>query len=77
MNVKSLVMALLMGGAVWGCVNDEQGEGPCDRKKFACVNSCYKAGQGAACRACCNDAFLGCKQQGSYSFYACPDKDDP
>jgi hypothetical protein len=77
MNIAKFSVFFLLGAVAMGCVKDEAEEDSCDRRKFACMNSCYKAAQGAACRACCNDAFVGCKSGGSFSFYVCPDKDDP
>lgn len=77
MVIARLVIIFLLGAVVAGCVKDEADEDSCDRRKFACMNSCYKAGQGSACRACCNDAFLACKGGGPFSFFSCPDKDDP
>lgn len=79
MNLVKFVMILVMGGAVGGCVPDDEGslDARCDRRAAACMNSCYKAGQGSACRRCCSQATGACKRDESFSFYECPDKDDP
>lgn len=72
-----LFLATLVASAVLGCVPDDDNslEARCSRRAFACHNSCYKASQGAACHACCDDGARGCKTGGSFSFYSCPDKD--
>lgn len=48
MRFVKFVMVLAMGGAFNGCVPDDEGslEARCDRRVDACMNSCYKAGQG-------------------------------
>lgn len=73
-----LLVVTLGASAVLGCVPDDDNslEERCDRRAFACVNSCYKAGQGAACRVCCQEAGKSCKKNESFAFYSCPDKDD-
>lgn len=79
MKFVKLIVILAMGGGLGGCVPDDEGtlEARCDRRAAACVNSCYKAGQGAACRECCSSAGYACKRDETFSFYGCPDKDDP
>lgn len=79
MKLLSVLMLLvgLASSAVIGCVPDDDGtlEARCERRAAACVNSCYKAGQGSACRACCSQAGFACKKDESFAFYECPDKD--
>ena len=43
----------------------------CTLKVTACVNRCYKAGFGPACRLCGQRAGRSCDEGGDYSFYAC------
>lgn len=78
MSVMKFVIVLAIGAIVTGCVKDEPSdEDSCDRRAFACVNGCYKAGQGAACRTCCQENGKACKKNESFGFYSCLDKDDP
>lgn len=79
MKLMKSVMILAMSGALGGCVPDDGNslEDRCNRRAEACVNSCYKAGQGSACRKCCSQAGGACKRDESFSFYSCPDQDDP
>lgn len=79
MNVVKFVVLALFGSALAGCIPDDDNslEARCGRRRDACVNSCYKAGQGSACRECCSSAGFACKKEESFSFYSCPDKDDP
>jgi len=66
-------------GALGGCTTTEgttadDGEAQrdeCTRKVTACVNRCYKAGFGPACRLCCQRAGRSCDEGGDYSFYSC------
>lgn len=77
MNIAKFSVVFLLGAVAMGCVKDEAEEDSCDRRRFACINSCHKAGQGLACRDCCNESGAACKRGLSFSFYTCPDKDDP
>ncbi len=70
------VAVVAMVSALGGCSDaDEPEMGPCDRKRFACVNSSYKAGAGAACMSCCNENGALCSMDKSHGFYDCPDKE--
>lgn len=59
------------GGAADAAVELEH----CTLKAGACNNSCYKAGAGAKCTACCRRNAESCDNGGSYSFYSCPDEE--
>jgi len=80
MKTRTVLLFLVSStaSAVLGCVPDDDNshEARCDRRAFACVNSCYKAGQGSACRLCCQESATACKKNESFSFYDCPGKDD-
>jgi hypothetical protein len=61
------VVMVAIAGAGGGCKEDstEPEMDRCERKGFACRNSCYKAGLGAACFACCAENTImqfGCRK---------------
>ena len=47
---------------------------PCQQKRIACQNSCYKAGGSPACTECCGAAEEACMKGEVYSFFWCPNK---
>jgi hypothetical protein len=71
------ILANLVTIFVVGCIPDNENtlEARCDRREFACINSCHKAGRGRACRICCQESGDACKKDESFSFYSCPDQD--
>ncbi len=83
----SCILILAFGGCTWspfGAEKDTAGRDKadaapelehCTLKAGACRNSCYKAGAGAKCTACCSRNAELCDLDKSYSFYSCPDEE--
>ena len=76
MGMLPLVAMFMVGG---GCTTDPdlgvdagvaQSE-RCTLKVNACINSCYKADMGLACRMCCRRNGSQCDADAGYSFYSC------
>ncbi|MDI1447369.1 hypothetical protein [Polyangium sp. 6x1] len=74
-----LLVTLALMGALGGCTTPDSPAGAdggvqrdhCTLKVSACINSCYEADMGWACRRCCNNNGDSCDVGGDYSFSSC------